>query len=173
MSLPKLKKPLILASASPRRAKLLREAGIEFEVVISEIEEDKYRNYNLSPTEFTQTLALIKAEDVASRFKNKLVLGADTIVVLEGKIIGKPKDPDEAIQILKTLSGKRHQVITSLAIIDTKTKKKLVRHSITVVHFREVSQNEILNYVKFGEPLDKAGAYAIQEGARSFVEKIE
>ncbi|MBI4296514.1 MAG: septum formation inhibitor Maf [Chloroflexi bacterium] len=164
-------KKIVLASASPRRAELLSQAGLKFEVDPSEYEEEIIAG--LGPHELAKRLSLEKAKRVASKYRNALVIAADTFGVLQGKILGKPKTGAEAKQMLEMLSGQAHLVITGFTIIDTETDKTVSRSVETKVYFRELTPAEIEAYVKSGEPLDKAGAYAIQGLGAVIVERIE
>ena len=161
---------IILASKSPRRADLLKQIGLEFEVYPSEIEEPQI---TASPADAVRELALTKARTVAAMFDAGIVLGADTVVVIDGQPIGKPENGVHALEILKQLSGNRHEVITGTALIDIKRKKEVVWAEKTAVYFRTLRQSEILAYVRSGESSDKAGAYGIQGSAGAFVERIE
>ena len=161
---------IILASKSPRRADLLKQIDLEFEVSPSEIEEPQI---TASPADAVQELALTKARAVAAKFDAGIVLGADTVVVIDGQPIGKPENDAHAIEILKQLSGNRHEVITGVALIDIKWKNEVVWAEKTTVYFRTLRQSEILAYVRSGESSDKAGAYGIQGSAGAFVERIE
>jgi nucleoside triphosphate pyrophosphatase len=167
--LPQDKPALILASASPRRQELLRQAGIAFEVHAAHINEDQ--NAGEPPLEYALRLAREKAQAVAQHYPQNYVLGADTIVVIDGEVLGKPSDHADAARILRRLSGKSHQVTTAVAVVrpggNTET-----RSSTTQVHFREMTENEIQQYVAGGEPMDKAGAYAIQGGASRWTDRI-
>lgn len=162
---------IILASTSPRRLELLRGLGLKVKVVGSRVRESKFSIKN--PEKLVNTLALTKAQEVASRIKDGLVIGADTIVVLRGKILGKPKDSREAKSMLRELSGKTHEVLTGLAVIDASSGKTMVDFVRTKVKFRKLTDEEIANYVAADKPFDKAGAYAIQEKAGLFVERID
>ena len=161
---------IILASKSPRRADLLKQIGIEFKVYPSEIEEPQI---TASPVDAVQKLALTKARTVAAKFDTGIVLGADTVVVIDGQPIGKPENDAHAVEILTQLSGNRHEVITGIALIDIKRKNKVVWAEETTVYFRTLRQSEILAYVRSDESSDKAGAYGIQGRAGAFVERIE
>ncbi|HEX30513.1 TPA: septum formation inhibitor Maf [Candidatus Poribacteria bacterium] len=165
------RKRLILASGSPRRADLLRQIGLEFEVIPSDIDEDEISGD--SPQQRALNAALAKAMDVARKVGDGIVIGADTIVLLEGKILGKPSSPEEAVRMLTLLSGKTHQVITGVALIDVSSMKVESWTETTFVTFRVLSNDEIIEYVKTGIPLDKAGAYGIQDKAAAFVKRIE
>ena len=161
---------IILASKSPRRADLLKQIGLEFEVSPSEIEEPQI---TASPADAVQKLALTKARTVAAKFDAGIVLGADTVVVIDGQPIGKPENDAHAVEILKQLSGNRHEVITGTALIDIKRNNEVAWAEETTVYFRVLRQSEILAYVRSGESSDKAGAYGIQGSAGAFVERIE
>lgn len=161
---------IILASESPRRADLLKQIGLEFEVSPSEIEEPQI---TISPAIAVQELAILKARTVAAKFDAGIVIGADTVVVIDGQPIGKPENDAHAVQILKRLSGNQHEVITGVALIDIKRKNEVVWAEQTAVYFRTLHESEIVAYVRSGEPSDKAGAYGIQGRAGAFVERIE
>lgn len=164
-------KTFILASASPRRQAILKKAGIEFIVDPSNIEEDI--KGDLSPHELVRFLSKKKAQSVAKRHTNSLVLGADTIVVFRGRILGKPKNEGEAHNILMKLNGNAHQVITGFTLINTHDNHTLSHSVETVVVFKKVTSDDIAAYVATGEPLDKAGAYAIQGKGKFFIDHIE
>lgn len=164
-------KKIILASSSPRRKDLLLHIGLEFEIDPSNYEEDM--SLKLEPKELAEYLSLEKAKDVAQRHKDSIIISADTIVVVEGEVFGKPKTPERARYMLEKLSNKAHSVITAFAIIDTETNKQISKSVETKVYFKNLSEEEINNYIASGEPLDKGGAYAIQGLAGLFVEKIE
>lgn len=149
---------LILASNSPRRAKLLKDAGLEFIIEPSHLEE--IVDEKLKPEDLAQDLAKMKAMHVASTHPNDVVIGADTIVVFGNEIFGKPKDKEDACRMLKLLSGERHIVYTAVALV--KGDKIHTFVSATEVTMKSLSDLEIRNYVDTGEPMDKAGAYAIQ-----------
>jgi septum formation protein len=166
-----IKMKIVLASTSPRRLELLRGLGLRVKVVDSRVRESKF---NISdPEKLVKTLALTKAKEVARRVRGGLIIGADTIVVLKGKILGKPKDEEEAKSMLRELSGRTHEVLTGLAVIDASTGKTKVDFVRSRVKFKRLSEGEISNYVVTDKPFDKAGAYSIQEKAGLFVEKID
>lgn len=150
---------LILASKSPRRSELLTQAGIVFEVVPADV--DEITDPELSIQENIKALATLKATWVAKNNTDAFVLGADTVVVLDNQIIGKPCDRQDAQQILSRLSGKTHQVVTGYALI-TPESKVLSDTVTSLVSFHNLTQETIENYIDSGEPMDKAGAYAIQ-----------
>ena len=164
-------KTIILASASPRRKELLEKIGLTFKVEPSNYEEQVHSG--LEPHEFAQKIALEKARTVASKHKDGIVIAADTFIVFGGQILGKPHTENEARKMLETINGKSHSVITGFSIIDTSKNKTLSKSVETKVYLRKLTLAEIDAYVKSKEPLDKAGAYAIQGLGAVFVEKIE
>lgn len=161
---------LILASSSPRRQKLLREAGIAFEVHPAHINEDQHPGE--PPLDYACRLAREKAEAVARRFPQRSVLGADTIVIVDHEVLGKPSDPADAARMLRRLSGRSHSVTTAVCVISPRGETE-TRSCTTQVFFRQITENEIQQYVSGGEPMDKAGAYAIQGGASRWTNRIE
>ena len=164
---------LILASASPRRAELLRNAGIPFTVDVANISEEVAPGEG--PVQHAERLAREKAEVVAKRNPGKIVLGADTIVVVDDQILGKPRDVQDAARMLRLLSGRTHEVITGvcLAVFETRNPKLETGSARTTVHFAQMSPNDIEDYIATNEPMDKAGAYAIQGIASRWITKIE
>ena len=164
-------KKIILASASPRRKELLGKIGLEFEVEPSNYAEDTHSE--LEPHELAEKVSLEKAQAIANKHKNAIVIAADTFIVLGTKMLGKPKTEVEAKRMLRAISGKPHLVITGFTIIDTDINKVLSRVVETKVYIRRLTSNEINAYVESKEPLDKAGAYAIQGLGSVIVEKIE
>ena len=162
---------LILASASPRRAELLASAGIVFEVVPGDIDETPLPGE--APVAHVLRLAEEKAGEVAARTDGRFFIGADTIVLCDGEIMGKPGDADDAKRMLRKLSGRAHQVITGYAVIDRRDHRRLSRVVSTDVFFKQLTDEEIDAYVLTGCPMDKAGAYAIQGGAAYMVERID
>ncbi len=165
-----MKHKFVLASASPRRKELLAKLLQHFRVVNSRIDESNIRAD--SPLQFAMKAARAKAKAVAAKYKYAVVIGADTVVVLEKKVLGKPKDHDEAIAMLKSLAGKTHKVITGIAVI-LPCQKIISDSAVTKVTMKAISDQEILDYVKTGSPLDKAGAYGIQEIEEIFIDRIE
>jgi len=162
---------LILASASPRRRDLLRNAGFDFEVRPSEIVE-VIRPGEL-PEEFARRAAREKATQIAAAApRGRLVLGADTVVVIDGQTLGKPSDPPDATRMLRLLSGRTHQVHTGICLVRAPAEIEALEHETTLVTFRELDEKEIRDYVESGEPWDKAGAYAIQGLASKFITRI-
>ncbi len=165
--------PLVLASASPRRSDLLRRAGIRFEVRSADIPEIEQPGE--APIEFAQRLARSKALAVARQIgasPPRLVLGADTIVVLDGEVFGKPRDSDHALELLERLVGREHSVVTAVALVASDTLQVRQTAVTSRVEMRAVERDELIAYVATGESLDKAGGYAVQGGARSFVTQI-
>lgn len=160
---------IILASASPARGHLLRQIGISFKVIPSRISESK-----ISVTKETQIqgLALMKARHVAGKVKCGLVIGADTIIVHRRAIIGKPRNRKEAKKILNRLNGSIHSVVTGIAIVDAATRKEAAASVKTSVKLKRMSDQEIESYLATGEPLGKAGAYAVQGKGAIFIERI-
>ena len=165
------KYPIILASGSPRRKQLLEQIDLEFEVVPSQIYEDF--SLNLSPTDFVEYYAQEKAKDVANSYPDKWVIGADTIVVFESHILGKPKNEKDSFQMLKRLSGNTHQVITGVSIQNIKQDISDSFHERTNVTFNTLSDNIINYYIETYEPFDKAGSYGIQDWFSVCVNRID
>ena len=164
-------KKLILASASPRRKELLENLGYVFQTIPADIDETI--SDTKSPEDIVKELALQKATYVANSVNYPaIIIGSDTIVVVDNTILGKPENNEDAYNMLKMLSGRAHQVISGIAIIDNKSNKNIVDSVSSDVYFRTLSIEEITSYVKTGEPMDKAGAYAIQGLASTFIEKI-
>ena len=165
------KTPLIvLASKSPRREQLLKQIGLNFIVVPSNIDEKKISI--ISNDLYVSKLAYLKAENVSNQYKNSWVIGADTVVALDNDCLGKPGSKEEAYFMLKKLSGKKHKVITGYTIINKKKEKKFSEIIKTDVIFRIISDLEIEAYINTKEPFDKAGSYAIQGYGAAFVNNI-
>jgi septum formation protein len=165
------KRKIILASKSPRRAQLLRQIGLDFSIEESAVEEAM--ETHLSPESVVRVLSLQKAEDVASRHPEAIVIGADTIVVLDGEKLGKPVSPREAEEMLGKLSGRTHEVYTGFALVDSSRKRNYIDFERTEVTFRRLRREEITAYVAGGSPMDKAGAYGIQDDFGAvFIERI-
>jgi septum formation protein len=162
---------IVLASASPRRTELMELAGISFEVVPADIDETALSGE--MPEEHVLRLAREKASAAAGRAVGRYFIGADTVVVLEGRIMGKPADESEAAEMLRLLSGRSHSVLTGIAVLDRLSGKKVCKCVETKVYFKALTDREILDYIATGCPMDKAGAYAIQGGAIHFVRRIE
>ncbi len=158
---------LILASSSPRRKEILEKIGVEFEVVPSKVEEKPVGD----PITTARRLSFLKAFDVWKKNKDALVIGADTLVFLEGFVLGKPRNEEEAVRMLRLLSGRWHKVVTAVSFVGKNVRKTV--HDIARVKFRKLSEEEIRSYVSTGEPLDKAGAYGVQGYGATVVERIE
>lgn len=163
---------IILASSSPRRRELLSQAGIPFTVMPGEVDEEK-AELSGTPEQKTEQLAYLKAMDVAKKVQKGLVLGADTIVVCDGEILGKPADEEDAIRMLESLSGREHHVITGIALADAESGKAAIGHETTKVKFSPITSEDIKAYIRTGEPFGKAGAYAVQGRGALFVEGID
>jgi septum formation protein len=161
---------IILASASPRRYELLKQIKIPFTVQVSKINENKIKMGK--PQNWVQNLALEKALDVAQSIDEGLVIGADTVVVKENRVLGKPLTSEEAMSMLNFLSGSTHQVMTGIAIVNAVNQRIFTDVEITTVKFRNLTEQEIYSYVASGEPMDKAGAYGIQGLGALLVEGI-
>jgi septum formation protein len=154
---------LILASASPRRRQLLEQLGLKFEVRPTDIDESIQGGE--TPSAYVERVAMNKAEHVAAQMPQVLILGADTAVVVDGRILGKPQSPDDARRMLTLLSGRSHAVLTGIALAGTHQSSRVVESQI---EFRILSRREIDWYIRTGEPMDKAGAYGAQ-GVGSFL----
>ncbi|MBL4934012.1 Maf-like protein [Clostridium paridis] len=164
---------VILASASERRKELLFRLFEEFEVVVSNFDEDSVV-FSGNLEEYVKTLSYGKAKEISkSSIKDSLIIAADTIVSIDGKILGKPKDKQEAVNMLKTLSGREHKVYSGITVINSNSSKIIQDAVCTTVYFSVLSDEEILSYVETNEPMDKAGAYGIQGHGGIFVEKID
>ena len=180
-----MEKLLILASSSPRRQELLQEIGVPFQVHAANINEDQRPGE--APMAYALRLAREKAQAVLAQYPQSYVLGADTIVVLRGEVLGKPIDHADAARMLRLLSGRAHEVTTAVSLISPSAVSPSTvapltvatgtlaetRASTTKVYFREIAEAEIQQYVAGGEPMDKAGAYAIQGGASRWTDRIE
>ncbi|MCP4231536.1 MAG: septum formation inhibitor Maf [bacterium] len=166
------KKRLILASTSPRRRKLLAESDIEFTAVDPrDVAEDIIPDED--PAALVIRHAIAKAQSVAGDYPDALVIGADTIVFVDGEIMGKPQDEEEAAAMLAQIAGRSHFVYSGIAVIDTADGREEAAYQRTKVHFKRLSPDEITRYVATGEPMDKAGAYAIQGKGAFVVDRIE
>ena len=163
----------ILASASPRRRGLLAEAGYDFQVVVPDVDESAFVAEGIEAGEYAKRLALAKARSVAERFRDSLVVGADTVVDFDGEVIGKPADAKEAEQITVKLFSAPHRVVTGVAIVRLSDGTELVESDSTIVYPRRMTPEQIAEHIAGGTWPDKAGAYAIQEDGDEFVERIE
>ena len=168
MALNSIHRPLILASQSPRRRYLLEQAGLEFTVIPSRFDEDAVELTD--PEIYTESLARGKAEEVATAHPESWVIGADTIVLIDGSILGKPGSPAIAREMLRRLSGQTHQVFTGYALYCMEQERMISGVEMTDVRFKSLTEDEIEWYIQTGEPFDKAGAYAIQ-GLGTFLVK--
>lgn len=167
--------PVVLASASPRRKKLLEQLGLACTVHASGIQEEKLST-TLPPTEYVQTLSLHKTLDIAKHYENdrRIVIGADTTVVLDGVILNKPTDAADAHFMLHSLSGRSHKVYTGITVADSHTRRTVSEVCVTSVTFRTLSNAEIEAYIAGGSPFDKAGGYGIQDDwGAVFISRIE
>lgn len=163
---------IILASASPRRKSLMDVLGLDFEIKVSDCEEKVDKHSNVE--NIVMSLSLQKAQAVSKYVdSNCLIIGADTVVSYSNEILGKPKDYDDAVRMLKLLSGKTHSVYTGFTLIQTSDGTVVTDYERSDVTFRELSEKQIIDYVNTGEPIDKAGAYSIQGIASSFVENLD
>ena len=167
ISMPKL----VLASASPRRAEILRNIGWPFEVIVANADESRHAGED-APT-YVKRVARLKAEAVAQLTPGMTVVGADTVVVVDGEILGKPRNPEDARRMLRQLQGRWHEVLTGLVVFNGKSTEPRAAHQVTEVEFAAMSEEEIDWYVASGEPMDKAGAYAIQGWGARFVAGIK
>ncbi|HEY8891870.1 MAG TPA: Maf-like protein [Clostridium sp.] len=164
---------IILASASPRRAELLKKITSNFEIMVSDFEESDIL-FSGNCGDYVMALAKGKAMDICSSVnKVAVIIGCDTIVYLKGKVLGKPKNTNEAFQMLSDLSDSTHEVYTGIALINTETQEISTEYVCTQVKFSKISKIEINNYIETGEPIGKAGAYAIQGAASLFVKEIK
>lgn len=162
---------IILASASPRRKEILENTKIKFRIIKSDIDEEILEDE--SPCQVAMRLAMEKSMDIATKNTSSLVIGADTIVVLDDTILGKPKDEEDAINMLRKLSNKEHQVITGISLINLDANKKIIDYVVSNVKFKDLTEEDIKDYIRTKESLDKAGAYGIQGYGALLVEKIE
>jgi septum formation protein len=162
---------IVLASASPRRSELLRSAGIPFTVQPADIDEAPLAGE--AAQDYAERLAREKALAISQSRPQDYVLGADTIVVVDRAILGKPRDADDAVRMLRLLSGRTHEVISGVCVVSPATRESKTASETTLVSMCEVSDGEICEYVATGEPMDKAGAYAIQGMASRWIPRIE
>ncbi|MBR5509447.1 MAG: septum formation inhibitor Maf [Lachnospiraceae bacterium] len=163
-------KKIILASGSPRRKELLTQIGVRFEVQKAEGEEIITSSV---PTEVVKELSLQKAQEVAAKYDGDIVIGADTVVAAEGQILGKPRDKEDAMRMLRILQGKEHEVITGVAVLLKEQQKVINFAEVTKVHVFPMTEAQMEAYVESGEPMDKAGSYGIQGKFAAYVSGIE
>lgn len=164
--------PLILASASPRRRELLGMLGVDFSVEASRAVEPQPGTGDV-PVEYARANACMKVAEVRERFPGCAILGADTIVVLEGEILGKPADAASAVEMLAALTGRRHKVITACSVVMPGSCEEMVIHATTMVWMAQQPREIVSAYVAGGEPLDKAGSYAVQGCGAFMVDRLE
>lgn len=173
----RLKHPLILASGSPRRKELLASLDLNFTIIKPDVDEEAFNLDHLSPAEVVKFLSRTKAQEVYKRNTEAIVIGADTIVVLDGTVYGKPKNEDDAFRMLKALQGTMHEVYSGITVfhpVESPEFPPLASEALsTQVHMRPLSDDEIRAYIATGEPMDKAGAYAIQGYGSTLIEKID
>jgi len=165
-----IKYKIILASKSPRRIEIFNRLGIKFQPITSNYDEASLKIDN--PIEFAKIASLNKAKVIADNYKDSLVISADTIVVLNNEIIGKPTSKENAIEILEKLSNNTHEVITGFSMIKLDDNIEIVDYEVTEVTFRKLTKNEIIEYITEYKPFDKAGAYGIQDIKAMLVKKI-
>jgi len=163
------KQPIILASQSPRRIELLREAGFAFEAVVPKHDEPDSVSWRFTPAEFAESASYFKARSVGDDYPDRLILAADTVVSLDGKIFGKPIDANDARRILSTLAGTTQEVITGVTLYQPATGRRLIQHATTCVTMRPMSEDELDAYVASGQWEGKAGGYGIQDSDDPFV----
>lgn len=162
---------IILASKSPRRKFLLEQIGLKFDICESNYEEDM--DAMDDPHALVKFLALNKAQDVARHYEDAIIIGADTFVIFNDKFIGKPKDEQDAKKMLQGFSGKKHEVVTGFAIIDTKNNVTINDVGSATVRFKKLCEEEIDSYIATGEPMTRAGAYGLMERAAVLIESVE
>ena len=164
---------LILASASPRRSELLREAGYRFSVVQPPLQEPDERHPHVDVASYAESLAFFKASSIADHHPDATILAADTITVLGNEIFGKPIDRADAARTLRALSGTLHSVITGVALLHPQTERRLIDHAASIVRVRALNNSMIEAYLDTGQWQGKAGAYGIQDQADPFVENVD
>jgi septum formation protein len=164
--------PLVLASESPRRRQLLAEAGYRFEVAVPRLDEPTWVHPHVSPAIHAESLAYFKAQSVAAAHPKETILAADTIAVMEGEVIGKPADRDDARCILRRLSGTAHSVITGVVLLHPASKRRMLQHAISMIRVRQLSEAAIEAYLQTGKWQGKAGAYGIQDQDDPFVANV-
>ncbi len=167
-------KEIVLASSSPRRSDLLRQIGLSFVVVAPDVDESRF-SFGEDPAGTSEKLALAKAKSAVGRIgtRDRVVLGADTLVFLEDLVIGKPKDAEDACAMLRKLSGRSHRVLTGFALLDPERERSLTAHEWTTVYLRDFTDEEIRAYVDTGEPLDKAGSYGAHALGAGLITRVE
>lgn len=165
-------KKIILASTSPRRKDILSKMGINFDIISPDFDEsliNKTFSY-----EKIEKIAENKCESVSNKIKESaIIISADTVVIYDNKVMGKPKDYNEAFEMLSILNGKTHKVVTAICIIDKESEKKLIKSETSEVSFNEITENDIKGYIENYKPFDKAGSYGIQELPENFIKNIK
>lgn len=170
-------KMLVLASSSPRRQELIRGLGLPYEIIVSDVDEDT--EPGMTPSRIVEELSRRKANAVyerckeAGKIRQGIVIGSDTIVVLDGEVLGKPVDEEDSLRMLLSLQGRSHQVYSGVACMDLESGEERISHHVTNVHMKSLSKEQILRYIQTGEPKDKAGSYAIQGLGATIVDRIE
>lgn len=172
-SRPSQPQPLVLASSSPRRAELLREAGYEFRVAHPPFDEPDERHPHIDPILHAESLAYYKARSIAEADSAETILAADTITVIDNDIYGKPEDRDDARRILNRLSGTSHRVITGVALMHPHRPERMMGHAISIIHMRALADDVLESYLDTGQWEGKAGAYGIQDHGDAFVERYD
>jgi len=172
MNAPPQPYPLVLASSSPRRAELLREAGYRFQIVAPPFIEPEEKHPHIAPMSYAESLAFYKASSVCDTCFDKTILAADTIAYMEGEIIGKPDDEADALRILRKLSGTTHQIITGVVLMHPASDRRLMHHDLSTIRVRTLSDGMIESYLATGEWRGKAGAYGIQDQGDVFVDSV-
>ncbi|GMV98508.1 MAG: Maf-like protein [Phycisphaerae bacterium] len=167
------RKAIVLASQSPRRAELLRAAGIAFEVAAPRFEEPDIEATHVSPWKLAESLSYFKARSVADAYPDRIVLGADTVVAVGQRVFGKPVDADDARRILAALLGTTQEVITGVTLYRAADERRLIRHAVTRVTMRAMTPDELDAYIAGGDWAGKAGAYGLQGEADRFVTRLE
>ena len=168
-------KKIILASASPRRREILENLGFRFDIVVSGTDETKL-SCDIEPKLYVQEMALLKASEAGKaigKSKDTILISADTIVLIDGEILGKPKDEEDAFSMLSKLSGREHEVITGFCVMDLGSGAAVSKAEVTRVEFKDLSPEIIKSYIASGEPMDKAGSYGIQGKGGILVKKID
>lgn len=173
-------KRIILASQSPRRHELLKNLNVKFEVVSPAFDEkldsDNYSDKTILSLSLNKALSVLEPENIKGStdnfFNNCLIISADTVVVKDNKIFGKPKDENSAQEMLRALSGETHFVVTAISVVDSDTQKSVSKLTKTYVTFQNLTDEQILKYIKEKNPLDKAGAYGIQELGNDFIKEV-
>ena len=164
---------VILASASPERKNLLSEAGFKFSIEPADIDESDFSTENINPSQYARQLALAKAKNVAQKYPDSLVIGADTIADFNGQIIGKPADAEQAQQITAKLFSAPHKVITAIAIVRLSDNTEIVESDTTIVYPKKLTEKQIAEHIKSHAWQNKSGAYAIKQCNDEFIEKID